>query len=56
MNMERHEMNYGVVEMLAISEIYKAVSVFSVSSRGLVSQTPTVSFVFVLIWWRINSG
>ena len=56
MNMERHEMNYGVVEMVAISEIYIAVSVFSVSSTGLVTQTPTVSFVFVLIWWRLHSG
>jgi len=53
MNMERHEMNYGVVEMVEISEIYKAVTVFSVSSTGLVTQTPNVSFVFVLVWWRL---
>jgi hypothetical protein len=54
--MERHEINYGVVEMAAISEIYKAVSVFSVSSTGLVTQTPTISFVFVIVWWRLHSG
>ena len=39
-NMEKHKMNDGEFEMLAISEIYKAVSVFSVSSTGLVTQTP----------------
>ena len=38
--MEKHKMNDGEFEMLAISEIYKAVSVFSVSSTGLVTQTP----------------
>jgi hypothetical protein len=54
--MERHKMNYGEVEMVAISEIYKAVSMFSVSCAGLVTETPTVSFVFVLIWWRLHSG
>jgi hypothetical protein len=41
-------MNNGEFEMVAISEIYKAVSVFSVSSTGLVTQTPNVSFVFKL--------
>jgi hypothetical protein len=56
MNTERHEMNDGEVEMLAISEIYKAVSVFSVPSRGQVTQTPTVGFVFVIIWLKLHSG
>jgi hypothetical protein len=47
--MERHKMNNGDFKMVAISETYKAVLVFSVSSTGLVTQTPNVSFVFVII-------
>ena len=43
-------MNYDVVEMVAISEIYEVVSMFSVSSTGLVTQKPTVSM------WKTNTN
>jgi hypothetical protein len=49
-------MNDGEVEMVAISDICKALSVFSVPNKILVTQTPTVSFVFVIVWLRLHSG
>jgi hypothetical protein len=54
MIMERNKMNDGDVEIIAISEIYKAVSVFSEYCKGRVTQPPSASFVLVTLLFSLH--